>query len=91
MECMDELNLGVRGQTLGEDINRPPVASPTATDHTASSTDAPQVSFDVPCHTLIHLCPVGRWEQDYTSSESISRDLPPGVPLRTMPLTSTLR
>ena len=46
MKHLDELSLGVRGQTLGEDKDHPLVASPTAADHTASSTDMPQTPFD---------------------------------------------
>ena len=46
MEHLDELSLGIKGQTLAEDKDRPPVASLAAADHTASSTDMPQTSFD---------------------------------------------
>ena len=48
VERLDELSSGVLGQTPGEDRERPPVASSAAVDHTASSVDAPQMSFDVP-------------------------------------------
>ena len=48
MERLDELSLGVLGQTLGKDRERLPVASSAAVDHTASSMDVPQTSFDVP-------------------------------------------
>ena len=46
MEHLDELSLGVRGQTLGEDKDCPPVALPTTADHMASMMDALQTSFD---------------------------------------------
>ena len=49
MERLDELSLGVLGQTLGEDKERPPVASSATIDHTASSVDVPQTSFDALC------------------------------------------
>ena len=78
MERLDELSLGIRGLTLGEDKDCPTVASPTATDHTASLVDMPQTSFDVLQQTLVCLSPAIRWEQDPTLSESISWDLPPG-------------
>ena len=92
MERLDELSLGVRGQTLGKDKDCPPVASPAATDHMASSMDAPQTSFDaLPWQTLVHLGLAIRWEQDPTLSKSVSRDLPPGVPLCTVLPTSALR
>ena len=48
MERLDELSSGVLGQTLGEDRECPPIASSTAIDHTASSMDAPQMSFNAP-------------------------------------------
>ena len=48
MERLDELSLGVLGQTSGEDREHPPVASSAAIDHTASSVDTPQMSFDAP-------------------------------------------
>ena len=47
-------------------------------DHMASSTDAPQTSFDVLCQTLVYLGPAIRWEQDHSLSESVSWELPPG-------------
>ena len=49
MERLDELSSGVLGQTLGEDREHPPIASSATVDHTASSVDVPQTSFDVPC------------------------------------------
>ena len=91
MERLDELRLGIRGQTLGKDKDCPPIASPAATDHTASLTDMPQTLFDSPWQTLVHLGPAIRWEQDLTSSESVSQDLPPGVLLYTMLPISALR
>ena len=63
MERLDELSLGVLGQTLGEDKEHPPVASSTTIDHTASSVDVLQMSFDVPRQTLVHLSLAVRWEQ----------------------------
>ena len=91
MERLDELSLGVRRQTSSEDKDHLPVASPTATDHTASSTDTLQTSFDASQHTLVYLSPAVRQEQDPSSSESVSRDLLPGVPLCAAVPTSTLR
>ena len=91
IERLDNLSLGIRGQTSGKDKDCPLVASPAATDLMASSTDAPQTSFDAPWQTLVYLSPTVRWEQDPSSSESVSQDLPPGVPLCTMPPTSALR
>ena len=48
MERLDDLSLGVLGQTLGKDKECPPVASSATIDHTALSVDTPQMSFDVP-------------------------------------------
>ena len=47
MERLDELSLGVLGQTLGKDRECPPVASSATIDHTPSSVDVPQMSFEV--------------------------------------------
>ena len=82
MERLDDLSLGVLGQTLGKDKECPPVASSTAIDHMALSVDTPQTSFDVPHQTLVHLGPAARQEHDPSTSESVSREIPPGVPLR---------
>ena len=57
MECLDDLSLGILGQTLGKDKDCPPVASPTTADHMASSMDVPQTSFDAPRQTLVYLGP----------------------------------
>ena len=46
MERLDELSLGVQGQTLGKDRERPPIASSATADHTASSLDVLQMSFN---------------------------------------------
>ena len=91
MECLDDLSMGILGQTLGKDRDCPPVVSPAAIDHTASSIDVLQTSFNVPCQTLVHLGPVVRWEQDPSSSESVSREIPPGALLCATPPTSALR
>ena len=91
MERLDDLNLGVLGQTSGKYRDCPPVASPTTADHTVSSTDAPQTSFEVLCQTLVHFDLAVRWEQDHTSSESVSQELPPGAPLHATLPTSALR
>ena len=91
MECLDDLSLGVLGQTLGKDKECPPIASSTTIDHTASSVDVPEMSFDVPRQTLVHLGPAVRWEQDPSSSESVSWEIPPGVPLCAALPTSALR
>ena len=48
MERLDELSSGFRGQSMGEDKDRPPVASSATTDHTASTSDVPQTLFDAP-------------------------------------------
>ena len=79
MERLDELSLGIRGETLGKDKDCPLVASSTTADHMASSTDALQTSFDMPHQTLVHLGPAIMREQDPTLSESVSQDLPPGA------------
>ena len=91
MEHLDELSLGVLGQNLGKDKDRPPVASPATTDHTASSMDVLQTSFDALPQTLVYLSPALRWEQDHSSSESVSQDLPPGALLHPALPTFTLR
>ena len=49
MERLDDLSLGVLGQTLGKDKEHPPVVSSAAVDHMASSVDMPQMSFNAPC------------------------------------------
>ena len=91
MERLDELNLGVLGQTSGKEKDCPSVASPTTADHTASMMDVPQTSFDVLCQTLVPLGPAIWWEQDHSSSESVTWELPPGVLLCTALPTSALR
>ena len=91
MERLEELSLGIRGQTSGKDKDHPPVASPITTEHTASMMDMLQTSFDALWQTLVHLGPAVRWEQDPTLSKSVSWDLPPGVPLHAMLTTSALR
>ena len=82
MERLDKLSLGIRGQNTDED--HLPFASPATDDHTASSLDALQALFNAPRQTLVHLGPAVRQEQDPSLSKSYSRDLPLGVPLRTM-------
>ena len=93
MERLDKLSLGIREQNTGEDMDHPPVASPTTADHTAPSLDALQASFDAPWQTLIHLSPTVKWEQDLNLSQFIlhSWDLPLGALLHTMPPISGLR
>ena len=91
MERLDDLSSGVLGQTLGKDKEHPPIASSATIDHMASSGDVPQMSFDVLCQTLVHLSPALRREQDPSTSESVSREIPPGAPLCAVPLTSALR
>ena len=61
MECLDKLNSGVREQTMGVDIDCPPIASP-ATDHQlAIFSDALQASFNVLWEALVYLGPAVRW------------------------------
>ena len=91
MERLDDLSLAILGQTSGEDKERPPIASSAAIDHMALSVDAPQMSLDVLHQTLVHLSPAVRREQDPSTSESVSREILPGVPLRAMLPTSALR
>ena len=91
MERLDDLSLVIRRQALGEDKDCPPVASHATADHTASTTDVLQTSFDVPQQTLVYLSPAIRWEQDPSFSESLSRDLSLGAPLCAMPPTYALR
>ena len=91
MEHLDGSSLGVLGQTLGKDKESPPMASSAAVDHTALSVDAPQISFNVPHQTLVHLGPAVRREQDPSTSESVSQEIPPGAPLRATLPTSALR
>ena len=89
MERLDDLSLGILGQTSGKDKDCPPLASPATIDHTALSTDAPQISFDAPCQTLVYLGPAVRQEQNPSSSESVSREILPGALLCTMlPITA---
>ena len=91
MERLDELSLGVRGQTLGKYKDYLPVASPTTADHMASLLDVLQTSLDAPQQTLVHLGPSVRREQGPTLSESVSGDLLPGAPLCTTLPTAALR
>ena len=91
MEHLDDLSLGILGQTLGKDKDHPTIASPTAVDHTASSMGMPLTSFDTLCQTLVHLGPAVRREQDPSLLESVSREIPLGALLCTMPPTSALR
>ena len=81
----------IRGKKKGEDKDRPPAASTAATEHTVSTLDMLQTSFYALYQTLFHVVLAVRWEQDHSLSESVSRDLPPRAPLRTMPPTSVLR
>ena len=48
MERLDDLSLGILGQTSGKDKEHPPIASSATIDHTALSVDALQTSFNVP-------------------------------------------
>ena len=91
MERLDDLSLGILGQTSGEDKDHPPIASSAAIDHTALSVDAPQTSFNAPHQTLVHLGPAVRREQDPSTSESVSWEILPGAPLCAMLPTSALR
>ena len=49
------------------------------------------MSFDALGQTLVHLGPAVRWEQDPSTSESVSQEILPGVPLHAAPPTSALR
>ena len=93
MKHLDKLSLGVRGQTMGEDMGCPPVASPAMADQVAPSSNAPQESFDALWKTLVHLGTAIRWEQDPTSFKFTlhSWDLPLGAPLHAALPTSALR
>ena len=91
MERLDDLILGILGQTLGEDKESPPIASSATINQTASSMDAPQTSFNLPRQTLVHLGSALRRELDPSTSESVSREIPPGALLCAMLLTSALR
>ena len=91
MKHLAEVSLGIRWQTLGNDKDYPPVASPATADHTAFTMDMLQASFDAPPQTLVHLGPAIRGEQDPTLAESVSRDLLPGAPLHATAPTSALR
>ena len=91
MEHLDELSLGIRGHTMGEDKDHPPVASPTAADHMASISDILQTLFDVLWQILVHLGLAVRQEQDPSLSESHSQDLLLGALFCTMLPTSALR
>ena len=91
MERVDDLSLGVLGQTLGKDKECPPIASSAAINHTALSGDAPQMSFNAPHQTLVHFGPALRREQDPSTSESVSWEILPGVPLCAVLPTSALR
>ena len=81
MEHLDELSSGIRGQSMGKDMDHPPVASRTIADQVALSSHVPWASFNAPLETLVHLSPVIKQEQDPTSSEFISHswDLPQGM------------
>ena len=79
MERLDELSLGIRGQIMSKDKECPPIASPATADHTASISNALQISFDVLYQTLVHFGLAVRWEQDPSSSKSNSRDHLPGA------------
>ena len=48
MERLDELNLGIRGQTTGEDMDHLPVGFPAMADPPDTSVDIPQAFFDAP-------------------------------------------
>ena len=91
MERLDDLNLGVLGQTLGKNKECPPIASSDTIDHMALSVDMPQMSFNAPRQTLVHLGLAVRREQDPSMSESVSREILPVTLLCTMPPTSALR
>ena len=90
MECLDDLSLGVLGQTLGKDKDCLPAASPTTTDHMASSMDMLQISFNALHQTLVYLGPAVRREQDSSFSESVSWEILPGALLCAALPTSAL-
>ena len=69
MERLHQLSSGVRGQTMGEDIDHPTFASPTTAGQMAPSLDMLQALFDAPWETLIHLGPATKQEQDPNLSE----------------------
>ena len=65
---------------MGEDMNCPPVASPSAAGQAEPLSDALWASFDVLQETLVHLDPATRREQGRTLSKFMSHswDLLPG-------------
>ena len=91
MERLDDLSLGVLGQTLGKDKDCPPVAFSATIDHMASSMDAPQTSFNALHQILVHLSLAVRREQDPSMSESVSWEIPLGALLHAALPTSALR
>ena len=78
---------------MGKNMDRPPVFSPAMADQVKPLSDVPWPSFNALWEAFVHLSPTVRWEQDPTSSAFTlhSRDLPPGLILRAVPLISALR
>ena len=70
---------------MGEDKDRPSIASLTTADHMASMSDMLQTSFDALHQTLVNLSPAVSWEQDPSLSKSNSWDLPLGAQLHAAP------
>ena len=68
LECLDKLSSGVRGQTMGKDMDHPPAVSSAIADQPVTFMYALQASFDAPWEALIPLYPTVRQEQDPTSS-----------------------
>ena len=91
IERLNELSSDVRGQITGKDMDHSPVASPTAADWVAPSSETPQASFDVPQEALIYLGTAVKQELDLTSPKSHSQDLLPGAQLHAVLPTSVLR
>ena len=62
LERLDELSSGIRGQTMGIDMDHPLVVSLAMADKVAISTDALQALFNALWEALVPLSPTIRWE-----------------------------
>ena len=62
LELLGKLNLGIRGQMMGMDMDMdfPPAISPTTADQVAISSDASQALFDMLWEALVPLSPTVR-------------------------------
>ena len=68
IECLDQLSLGIGGQTMGMDMEHPPAVSLSIADQVLTVTNILWAPFEAPQEGRIPLCPTVQWEKDPNSS-----------------------